>query len=75
MLTNVILSALLTAIAAAGIALSMVIQRYALSHTSRPGIDWMPLLCVRLPRELVWFIGLVIYGAANGLQAFNQRDY
>ena len=47
------------------IALSMVTQRYALAYESYR----VPVFCCRLPRPAVWFLGLIIYGAANGLYA------
>ena len=51
------------------VALSMVTQRYALSHE-----DYLvPVLKIwRLPRPAVWFLGLIIYGAANGLYCMAQ---
>ena len=51
--------------AGAFIALSMVTQRYALACESYK----VPLFFCRVPRPIVWFLGLVIYGAANGLYA------
>ena len=54
-------------LAAAGIALSMVTQRYALSYPE-PEVPF--LWKWKLSRNKVWFVGLIIYGAANGLQAF-----
>lgn len=50
---TILLGILLAFIAAAGIGFAMVIQRYGLIHD----------------RFRVWFAGLAIYGAANGLQA------
>lgn len=46
---------------------SMVTQRYALSYHS----DRVPLCGTHLPRNIVWFIGLVIYGVANGFYAIS----
>mmetsp|Transcript_39485 Transcript_39485/g.66189 ORF Transcript_39485/g.66189 Transcript_39485/m.66189 type:complete len:418 (-) Transcript_39485:50-1303(-) len=40
------------------LALSMVIQRYALSYPD----EKVPLLSCRFPRMFVWFLGLVTYG-------------
>ena len=49
---------------AAFLALSMVIQRYALSYPE----DRVPLLCCELHRYVAWFLGLVTYGFACTLQ-------
>ena len=54
---------LMTTAGAALLALSMVVQRYALSHPS-PRIR----ACGNLPRDVVWFLGLVLYGGANALK-------
>lgn len=50
---------------ASSVALSMVFQRYALSYPE----NTVPVGPFKLPRLLAWFIGLVIYGAANGFYA------
>jgi hypothetical protein len=52
---------------AATLALGMVTQRYALAYPS----EIVPMAGLNLPRNGVWFIGLVIYGVANGLYAFS----
>ena len=54
-------------LAAAGIAISMVTQRYALTYPN-PKIP-LPLIRVKASRCCGWFIGLIMYGAANGLWA------
>ena len=64
---TVALGVLLALMAAAGIGLAMVTQRYGLSQTSGS----LPVLCCRLSPSMTWFIGLVIYGLANGLQAMS----
>ena len=56
---------LLAFFAGAFIALSMVTQRYALAYETYK----VPMLCLSLPRPVVWFLGLIIYGIANGLYA------
>ena len=48
------------------IALSMVTQRYALASES---YHVSLFRIVKLPRPAMWFLGLVIYGVANGLYA------
>lgn len=51
------------------VALSMVTQRYALSYEDYE----VPVLKMcKLPRPAVWFLGLIIYGAANGLYCVAQ---
>lgn len=52
---------------AASLALAMVTQRYALAYSE----DNVPFCGSTLPRNIVWFIGLVIYGIANGFYAFS----
>ena len=58
------LGVFLTLAGAVLLALSMVVQRFALSHPK-------PRIC-GLPRDLVWFFGLVIYGAANACKIVAQ---
>ena len=55
---------LLTLMGAAALALSMIVQRYALSYPS----DSVPFGCVRLRRNVAWFVGLLFYIAANILK-------
>ena len=62
------LGLLLTVAGAALLALSMVTQRYALGHP-QPRI---PCCVCALPRDLVWFFGLVVYAAANALKIVAQ---
>jgi len=47
------------------LALAMVTQRYALSYATNN----VPFFGLLLSRDIVWFVGLVIYGAANGFYA------
>ena len=54
----------LTAAAACLLSFSLILQRYALAHKD-PSV---PFLFWRLPRNVVWFCGLVLYGGANGLK-------
>ena len=61
---SVPLAVLLTLAAASLLSLSLIVQRFALSYPARR----MPVLCVQLPRDLVWFGGLILYGGANGLK-------
>lgn len=59
-----ILGVALATAAAACLALSMVTQRFALSCAEAE----LPAVCgLGCPRNAVWFLGLVGYGAANGL--------
>ena len=62
------LGLLLTLAGAILLALSMVTQRFALSHKDHR------IRCCRflLPRDVVWFGGLVVYGAANALKIVAQ---
>lgn len=61
---QLVLSILLTLAGAAALSLSLVTQRFALSYPEA----YIPCCGVRLPQNLVWFGGLVLYGAANGLK-------
>eukprot|EP00961_Rhodomonas_salina_P233699 3158269-Rhodomonas_salina.1 len=65
---QVVLGIILALCGGASLALAMVTQRYALSYPARQ----VPILGCALPRNFVWFIGLVIYGIANGLYAVAQ---
>ena len=58
-----IIGLLLALAAGAALALSMVVQRYALSADPR-GVVVCGVAC---PPNVLWFFGLVGYGAANGL--------
>uniref|UniRef100_A0A7S4F4V2 Magnesium transporter n=1 Tax=Chrysotila carterae TaxID=13221 RepID=A0A7S4F4V2_CHRCT len=60
-----IAAALLALCGAALLALSMVVQRYALAH---PG-PRVKMLCWKTTRMRAWVVGLVIYGVANGVYA------
>lgn len=66
---KVVLGILLSLSGAVLLGFSMVLQRYALSYP-RPIV---PLLKMKLRRNVVWVIGLVVYGAANGLNAAAQQ--
>ena len=57
--------AALALLAGAGVALSMVLQRYALTYT----LYRVPLLCCELRRPMVWGVGLILYNASNGVLA------
>lgn len=59
-----LLAVLLTLGAAMLLSLSLILQRYALSHPNAR----IPVLCVNVPRDALWFVGLVLYGGANGLK-------
>ena len=48
---------------------SMVLQRYALAYPE----PRVPLCSVKLPRNVVWVLGLLVYGAANGLNTAAQQ--
>jgi hypothetical protein len=64
--SDLIVGIVLSIGAGAFIALSMVTQRYALSHESYH----IPLCkCATMSRPMLWFVGLVVYGIANGLYA------
>lgn len=56
---------------AASLSLAIIIQRYSLDQNSGGGGEKIPLCGTALPRFSVWFIGLVIYGIANGFYAFS----
>jgi len=58
----------MTLAGAALLAFSMVMQRYALSYPA----DRIPVFCLHLPKDIVWFSGLIIYGAANALKIIAQ---
>jgi drug/metabolite transporter (DMT)-like permease len=58
-----VLGIVLATAAAAALAMSMVVQRYALAS----GESHVPLFGVPCRANVVWFLGLVGYGAANGL--------
>lgn len=62
---NIAFGAILCVFAAFIMACSMTLQRYALAYPE----DMVPLCCskrTRLPRMRLWFLGLVVYGIANG---------
>lgn len=62
---DVVLGMVLALAGAIGIAFSMVMQRWALSYPE----DRVPLCGLRLPRLVAWFIGILVYAAANGFYA------
>ena len=66
---SLFLGIILTAAGAAVLALSLVAQRYALSY---PG-DRVPMCGLHLHRDVAWFAGLLLYGAANGLKVVGLR--
>ena len=57
------LASILTFFGAMLLALSMVVQRYALSYPE----PQVPICGIKVRRSLAWFFGLVLYGTANGL--------
>ena len=61
----IVVGAILATLSGACIALSMVLQRYALSYSEYR----VPLLCCKLHRPVVWTIGFIAYQSANGLFA------
>ena len=67
---SVALGILLAACGGASLALAMVVQRYALDpFAGDRDAKMVPLFGTRLPRNVVWFGGLVLYGGANGFYA------
>lgn len=62
-----VIGLLLALCAAASLALAMVIQRYALACPT----EMVPLCGFNFPRNIVWFVGLVTYGIANGFYAMS----
>ena len=61
---SVFVGIILAICAAACIGISMVTQRYSLAS-----LDEFPrFFCCRLSKGKGWFIGLILYGVANGLQ-------
>lgn len=66
----VFLGVILAACGGATLSLAMVTQRYALDLNVNDGNPKVPFIFGNtLPRNLVWFFGLVLYGAANGFYA------
>jgi hypothetical protein len=61
---NLPLSIVLTVAGSAVLAFSMTTQRYGLAHPDQ----YISLFGCRWHRLLVYFMGLVLYGAANGLK-------
>ena len=61
---NLAISIILTVAGAALLAFTMVVQRYGLAYP-KPRI---PMCGLKIPRLLVWFFGMVLYGPANGLK-------
>ena len=47
----------------------MVVQRYALAYE----VYMVPVFCCKWRRPFVWFLGLIIYGVANGLYAVAMK--
>ena len=66
-MSSVALGILLATCGAASLAFGMVIQRYALSQQS----DHVHLCGVQLTKNTMWFMGLVVYGIANGFYAMS----
>lgn len=68
-ISALIVSIILTVLGAAVLAYAMVVQRYGLAHPQR----YITICGCRWHRLLVWFVGIVLYGVANGLKvtAFN----
>lgn len=61
---GLVIGLMLTLMGAAALALSMIVQRYALSYPS----DSVPFGCIRLRRNVAWFVGLLFYIVANVLK-------
>ena len=61
---GLVIGLMFTLMGAAALALSMIVQRYALSYPS----DSVPFGCIRLRRNVAWFIGLLFYIVANVLK-------
>ena len=61
---NLAISIILTVAGAALLAFTMVVQRFGLAYP-KPRI---PMCGLKIPRLLVWFFGMVLYGPANGLK-------
>jgi drug/metabolite transporter (DMT)-like permease len=64
-----VLGIVLAACGGATLALAMATQRYALDVSVNRGKTTVPLFGFFMPRNLVWFGGLVLYGGANGFYA------
>jgi len=58
-----VVGCVLAVAAGASVALSMVMQRYALTY---PDQKHVPLLCVKWPANWVWIVALVVYGIGTG---------
>ena len=65
---SVAFGGLMALAAGAGLALSITVQRYALTYPSQS----VPLMCWRMSRNGVWAVGLVIYFVANCLFAYSS---
>ncbi|KAJ1640629.1 hypothetical protein T492DRAFT_927230 [Pavlovales sp. CCMP2436] len=64
------LGIVLAMLGGATLALAMVTQRYALAaHSSDADPLTVPFIAGRWKRNYVWFVGLVLYGVANGIYA------
>ena len=61
---GMVVGLLLTLAGSATLALSMIVQRYALSYPS----DHVPFGCVRVRRNVGWSLGLLLYIVANVLK-------
>jgi len=69
---SIALGIVLAACGGASLALAMVTQRYALDPSSGGGSEHsIPLFGMAMPRNAVWVLGLLIYGAANGFYAMS----
>ena len=64
---STVVGIIMALIAAAGIGISMVVQRYGLANSEAR----VPVLCCTATRFQAWFLGLILYGISNGLQAFS----
>jgi drug/metabolite transporter (DMT)-like permease len=64
-----VLGVVLAACGGATLALAMVMQRYALDVNVNSGKPSVPIFGVHVPRNIAWFLGLVLYGGANGFYA------
>ena len=67
---QLVVAILMTLLAAAFVALSMNVQRYALAYPT----DEVPFLVMRLRRKWVWFIGLLLYIVANCFKVYGFNN-
>ena len=65
-LSGAVTGIVLECLAGGLLALSMTVQRHALSHVADDHL--VPLLCFRVRRLVAWFFGLVVYGIASAVK-------